>query len=183
MIRKGIMIVIIAMLLFACGSFKPQENDKIPSSEYTGPYYILFEYFPEDSHVMTMGGIGDTFDLESLQQNNLNDFVESFYNHLAYAPHILNLEYGYKKKLNCLGYDITWFKKYYIADISGDLIKEHNLTLEDKSNVNFRVYRVLEDLDVKYVAEFKDCFQSSSIELNIDKIESIKKAAILLDKE
>ena len=175
-------ITIIATILVACGSSKTKYATEAQVRQYTGPYYVIFDFFPENSHSMSMGGIGNTFDVGLLRKDNLNIFIESFYNQLVYAPHILNLEYSYRKKLNCLGYDISWYRKYYIADITSDLIKEYKLKLEDENYINIRIYRILEDLDVKYVEDFKDCITSSSIELDINEINSINKVAILLDK-
>lgn len=180
-------IIILATLLAACSSSKKTQEPQYATEEqlrqYTGPYYVSFTFFPKNTHPMTMGGIGNLFDVELLKRDSLDNFIESFYNQLAYAPHILNLEYGYKETLSCLGYDINWYSKYYIADITSDLIEEHKFKLQDGNYVNVRIYKVLGDLDVKYVEDFEGCITSSSIELDINKIKSIDKVAVLLDKE
>lgn len=173
-------IVIVAMLLIACSSSKYATEEEL--QQYTGPYYVIFDFFPKNTHPMAMGGIGDTFDVGLLRKDNLDDFIESFYSQLAYFPFFIN-DFDYEKITNCLGYNITWHIKHPKLPITSSLIEDIKLKLEDGNYIIIRKYRVLGDLDVKYVDNFKDCIMSSSIELDINKIKSIDKVAVLLDKE
>src|SRR5690554_1289108 len=131
---------------------------------------------------MSMGGIGEVFDVESLRENNLSDFIESFYQQLAYFPFIIN-DFTYKEIASCLGYDITWDIKYPNTPIFSNLIEIKKFKLQDGIYVNIKTYRVLGELDVKYVEDYEECIVPSSIELDINKIKSIDKVAVLLDKE
>lgn len=128
-------VAISVILLIACGSSNYKYATEEELHQYTGPYYVTFDFFPKNSHPMVMGGIGETFDIGLLKKNNLKDFTESFYMQFAYAPHIMDLEYDYKKTLSCLGYDITWYKRYYIADIISNVIEDIRLKLEDGNYV------------------------------------------------
>jgi len=176
-------VIFISIILFvACGSSKPRYATEEELRQYTGPYYVIFTFFPENSHSMSMGGIGDIFDIESLRKNNLSDFVESFYQQLVYFPFFIN-DFNYREIANCLGYNITWDIKYPNTPIFSDLIEIKKFKLQDGIYVNIKTYRVLGELDVKYVEDYEECIVPSSIELDINKIKSIDKVAVLLDKE
>lgn len=184
--NKYIIAIIIATLWIACSSSKKAQEPQYATEEqlrdYTGPYYVIFDLFPKNSHLISMGGIGNTFDVRLLKQDNLDNFIDSFYTQLAYFPFFIN-DFDYKEIATCLGYNITWHIKYPKTPIISNLIVRNKFKLQDSNYVNIRIYRVLGDLDVKYVEDFKDCIMSSSIELDINKIKSINKMAVLLDKE
>lgn len=184
--NKYIILIIVILFSFSCNSYKRSQIKYATETElkdYTGPYYVFFSFSLPNSHLVNMGGIGDNFDVRKLKKDNLNDFIESFYSQLDYAPHIMDLEYSYNKILSCLGYSITWYNKYHVFDITSGLIERINLELEDGVWINIRIHRILGDIKVKYVEDFRDCIKSSSIELDINKINSIDRVAILLDKE
>lgn len=184
--KKYVILIVALFFIVSCNSYKKNKDSYVSGKElknYTGPYYVVFSFSPPKSHLMIMGGIGDSFDVNQLKKDNLDDFIESFYKQLAYAPHIMDLKYSYNKIISCLGYNITWYNKYHIFDLTSDLLKEVNLELGDGNLLNIRVYRVLSALNVKYISDFNDCIEPSSIELDINKIKSIDKIAILLDKE
>lgn len=174
--------IIITTLLIACSSAKPQYTTKENLCQYTGAYYITFTFIPKKAHPMTMGGIGDAFEMGLLKTNNIENFVENFYEQLVYSP-LFDLMDSYKESMNCLGYKAKWYNIYSAAEITSNVIEEQKLKLKDGNIVHIRKYRVLGQLDVKYVENFEECIMSSSIELDISKIKSIDKVAILLDKE
>lgn len=184
---KYISVIFISIILFiACGSSKPKYATEEELQRYTGPYYVIFTFFPKNTHPMKMGGIGNTVDVRLLKQNNFDEFIESFYEQFTYTPILFAT--GYWSKLECLGLNIeidmvNWFTNFDENYSTSNIIEEHKLKLQDGNFINVDIYRVLGDLEVKYVEDFKNCRMSSSIELDINKIKSIDKIAILLDKE
>lgn len=179
-------VAISVMLLVACGSSKPKYATEEELQQYTGPYYVMFTFFPENSHLMKMGGIGSTFDVELLRKNKLEDFVDSFYEQLTYTPILFSTSYW--SNLECLGLNKelnmeSWFNNFDEKYSISNIIEEYKLKLQDGNYVNIEIYKISGNLNVKYVEDFKDCITPSSIELDINKIKSIEKVAILLDKE
>ena len=179
-------VAISVMLLVACGSSKPKYATEEELQQYTGSYYITFTFTPKNIHPMTMGGIGDTFEIEVLSNDNLDDFIESFFEQFIYTPILLSA--GYWRMLECLGLSkerdmVNWHNNFHLKYSTSNLIEEYKLKLQDDNYIVIRKYRLLGDLDVKYVEDYKDCIMSSSIELDINKIKSIDKVAVLLDKE
>lgn len=101
---KKLLFIIGIILLVGCGSSKPRYATEEELQQYTEPYYVIFDFFPKNTHPMAMGGIGDTFDVGRLRKDNLDDFIESFYSQLAYFPFFIN-DFDYEKIANCLGYN------------------------------------------------------------------------------
>lgn len=150
--------------------------------KYYGTYYITVTFLPKNSHLMIMGGVGDTLDLSLLNKNSLDQFINDFYEQLVYFPEFID-DYDYKTYINCLGYEITWDVKYANDPIYSNIIEETKLRLEDGVYVIIKKYRVLGELKVQYVSDFEKCTYSNSLELDIRKIKTIDKIAILLDGE
>src|SRR5690606_38059462 len=95
---------------------------------------------------------------------------------------------GYWNKLECLGLtkgiDMrSWFNSFNKNYSTGNIIKEYNLILNDGNNVSIKIYGFFGNLEIKYEENYKDCLMTSSIELDINKIKSINKVAVLLPKE
>lgn len=179
-------VVISVMLLVACGSSKPKYATKKELQQYTGAYYVTFTFVPKNIHPITMGGIGDTFDIERLRKGTLDDFIESFYEHFIYSPILLSTSYW--NVLECLGLSeeknmVSWFDDFYKNYATSNLIEEYKFKLHDSNHIILRKYKLLGDLEVEYIENFKDCITSSSIELDINKIKSINKVAVMVDKE
>src|SRR5699024_9339049 len=180
--NKYIILITVLFISVSCNSYKRNQEEYATEKglkDYTGPYYVFFSFLPSNSYLMIMGGIGNNFDVNQLKKDNLENFIESFYSQLVYAPHIMNLEYNYNKMLSCLGYNITWYSKYHIFDITSGLIEKNSLKLHDGNLLSIRIHRVLGDLKVEYVKGFKDCVMSSSIEFDINKIKEIDNMAII----
>lgn len=179
--------IFISIILFiACGSSKPRFAAVEELHQYKGPYYLTITFTPKNIHPMTMGGIGGTLSLEFLRKNNLDDFIESFYEQMTYTPILMSA--GYWRILECSGLNkakdrVKWHNNFYLNYLTSDLIEENKLILKDGNHIVIRKYKFFKDLDVKYVEDFKGCVISSSIELDINKIKTIDKVAILLDKE
>lgn len=183
---KYIIYISIIILLFACGSSKPKYATEEELQQYSGTYYIIFTYFPKNSHLMKMGGIGIAFDVDLLRKKKLDDFVESFYEQLIYTPFLFST--GYWSNLECLGLNKelnmeSWFNNFDEKYSISNIIEENKLKLQDGNYINIEIYKISENLTVKYVQDFKSCIMSSSIEFDINKIKSINKVAILLDDE
>lgn len=137
-------VAIFVMLLFACGPSKTQFDTKEELQQYTGAFYVTFTFVPKNTHPMTMGGIGDTFDVELLRRDNLEDFIESFYERFIYTPILLST--GYWNKLECLGLSkdkdiVNWFDNFYEKYSTSNLIEEHKPKLQDGNYIIIRKYR------------------------------------------
>lgn len=166
---------------FAQCDFKKGLDSKNEQKDiFTGPYYVVFSFDLPNTHLLSMGGVGNDFDTINLKKNNINDFVESFYTQMVYTPFIIT-EYGNKMDLLCLGYKISWHDKYPQTPYYSAVLERYGFELEDGTWINIRAHRLLDFVKVEYVKDFKHCISPSSMELDIDKIKSIDKAAILID--
>ena len=129
---------------------------------------------------MIMGGIGDSLDLSLFDKSSLDQFINDFYGQLVYFPEFID-DYDYKTFLNCLGYKISWDVKLANDPIYSNIIEENKYRLKDGVDVIIKKYRILGELKVQYVSDFEKCRYSNSLELDIRKIKTIDKIAILLD--
>lgn len=168
--------------LFCCKSQKVSKIDSAEDFEYSKPYYITVAFKPENSHPHLMGGIGLYNNFKSLENSSdVYQFLYKFYSQIAYAPLIINIEVDYKRKVACLGYQITWYEKYYEADIYSKPVSEKKLKLSDGMELTITSHYINKDLRVQYIEDSAKCFKASSLELKLDKFKNIEKIAILLD--
>lgn len=172
----------LALLLLSCSSINQKIGHENNLSVYSNNYYVIIYFTPLNSHPLSMGGIGSRIDIDSLDTIDIQKFIESFYDQLAYTPHITDIKYSYPKTINCLGYDIKWNGKYSLDDIFSKVIAEKDIKLDDSIYINMKMYYMRKDLKVVYIENFYDCISHSSIELDINLIKSIDKVAILVDE-
>lgn len=179
MIARYILLLIV---LSGCSSKKSIEKGTKSELSYSKPYYLLISFQSANEKPMKMGGIGDNFNVnEYLMSNSIESLLDRFYKDLAYAPHILNIEGIYKRQLECLGYSIKWYDKYYVADIYSQEKTKHQSVLKDGTKVTISVHEILDDLNIEFTTDFKDCITASSIEFNLESIPSLRKMAVYLD--
>lgn len=183
--RRIYISFIVLLILVACGAVRKPKSDTnkdVDLTAYQGPYYIIFEFFPRKSHSMRMGGIGYEFDANLLKMDNLDIFTESFYSQLAYFPFVLN-DADYIDIANCLGFYVTWESKYPLKPLFSGLMGTKRIKLEDGNYLILKFFKVADHVEVKYVSEFKRCVKPLSIELDINKVKTINKMAIFIDRE
>lgn len=181
-----IFVIINIILLLSCSACKVKHKAERVPLQFGDVYYITFTFFPENTHPMTMNGIGKSFEIDILRKDNVQDFIESFYQQFTYTP-ILFLQ-GYWDVLDCLGLNKElnmelYFKNYYINYTTSDILEEYELDLDDGKVIDIKLYKLPTNLTVKYIKDYKNCLMSSSIELDINEIKTIDKIAVLLNKD
>lgn len=178
-----ILILLFNLQLFGCTTFK--QIEKVEQLEYSNSYLITVTVFPKDKgHSLIMNGVGDENYLSSFSKESVDDFFKSFYAIYAYCPLIIDLESSYKDFVNCFGYDISWYNKYYINDLTNKPESVYEIKLEDGFNVKVEFYRLLNDIEIKYVdRNIKHCLYDISLEIDFEKKESfVNRVALFLDK-
>lgn len=178
-----LLVLLFNLQLFGCKTFK--QIDSAEQLEYSNNYLITVTVFPkENGHLLIMNGVGDKNHLSTFNKENIEEFFKSFYFTYAYSPLIIDLESSYKDFVNCFGYDISWYNKYYINDLTNKPESVYEIKLEDGFNVKVEFYRLLNDIEIKYVDQnIKHCLYDISLEIDYVKKESfIKRVALFLDK-
>lgn len=185
MIRKiyALLLLLFNLQMFGCTTFK--QIEKVERLEYSNSYLITVTVFPKGKgHLLIMNGVGDENHLSSFSKESIDDFFRSFYAIYAYSPLIVDLESSYKDFVHCYGYDITWYNRYYINDLINKPESVYEIKLEDEFNVKVEFYRLLNDIEIKYIDQnIKHCLYDISLEIDFNKKESfVKRVALFLDK-
>lgn len=170
------------MILSSCAGKKSITQGSKSELLYSKPYYIQVSFQRENGKPMKMGGIGNDFDInEYFASDSIESLLDQFYKDLAYTPHIFNIEGIYKQQLGCLGYEISWYDKYYSADLYSPKKANHQSTLKDGTKVTISVHETLDDINIEFLSDFKDCITASSIEVDLKSIPSLRRMAVYLD--
>ncbi len=183
--KKMYVLVLLGFVLFflGCSSFKQIHNkDKLI---YFNEFLVVVNVFSKSGEQMIMmNGVGKNNDLSKLSKVNRDEFFISFYNNYAYSPLILNLESNYKDFVNCFGYDISWYNKYLLNDITDKPESIDEIELEDGFYVKLEYYKLLNDIKVEYVNyNIENCLYDVSIEISYkQKKVIVNRIALFLDK-
>lgn len=179
--KLGLAIICILQMV-SCSPIRQMSEKK--EFVYSDTYLMHITVFPKDKgKALMMEGVGTKKDLDFLNTQNVDEFFKSFYAEYAYSPLIVDLEISYKNFISCFGFDISWHKKYFLNDLTDKAVSKHTFLLQDGSNVTLKRYRLLKDIDVKYVNhDFHSCIYDISLELELEKKKQIVKSiALFLD--
>lgn len=180
--NKSILYSILFVTLVSCSTNKHKQVTKNDFQSYNEPCYVKCTFFPKNNHPMIMVGIGDNFDLNNFDLSNSDSFLESFYEQLSFSPIIVD-NYIYKDIASCLGYEITWYKSH--IDIFSKKISDYKITLHDKNILNIQIYKLSEEISVKYSNKKYECLNEMKTSIDfkeISEIKNIKKIAVIVDK-
>lgn len=185
MLRQYILITVV-MLFVSCGVKKnhmPVYATEDDLKQYTGLFYVILNFVPENSHPMNMCGIRDSLNFQLLRKTNVSEFVESFYEQFTYTPMMISSVYwtifdcmGLNKNANMEIWNHSFEEEYSISN----LIEKQVFSLEDSNYIIVSIYKIKEGLNVEYIENYQECVRPTSIELDIEKIRSINKVAVLL---
>ena len=179
--KLGVAIICILQMV-SCSPIRQMSETK--EFVYSDTYLMHITVFPkEKGKVLMMEGVGLKKDLDFLNTKNIDAFFISFYTEFAYSPLIIDLETNYKDFVNCFGFDISWYKKYFLNDLTDKVVSKQTVQLEDGFNVSVEIYRLLNDIEVKYVKDgFHSCIYDISLEMELEKKKQIVKSiALFLD--